>query len=67
MLFRSKFLGRYGVLRNNWYDLGINSISGVGSPVVPDAPGTPDDELESFISVRINVLSWAKRTQREDL
>ena len=62
-----KFLGRYGVLRNNWYDLGINSISGVGSPVVPDAPGTPDDELESFISVRINVLSWAKRTQREDL
>lgn len=62
-----KFLGRYGVLRNNWYDLGINSISGVGSPVVPKAPDTPDDELESFISVRINVLSWAKRTQREDL
>jgi hypothetical protein len=62
-----KFLGRYGVLRNNWYDLGINSISGVGSPIVPDAPSTPDDELESFISVRINVLSWAKRVQREDL
>lgn len=62
-----KFLGRYGVLRNNWYDLGINSISGVGSPVIPNAPGTPDDELESFISVRINVLSWAKRVQREDL
>lgn len=62
-----KFLGRYGVLRNNWYDLGINSISGVGSPFIPKAPDTPDDELESFISVRINVLSWAKRTQREDL
>lgn len=62
-----KFLGRYGVLRNNWYALSINSISGVGSPVIPDAPGTPDDELESFISVRINVLSWAKRTQSEDL
>lgn len=63
----NKFLGRYGVLRNNWYDLGINSISGVGSPVIPKAPDTPDDELESFISVRINVLSWAKRVQREDL
>ena len=62
-----KFLGRYGVLRNNWYDLGINSISGVGSPFIPKAPDTPDDELESFISVRINVLSWAKRVQREDL
>lgn len=63
----NKFLGRYGVLRNNWYDLGINSISGIGSPVIPNAPGSPDDELESFISVRINVLSWAKRVQREDL
>lgn len=63
----NKFLGRYGVLRNNWYDLGIKSISGIGSPVIPDAHGTPDDELESFISVRINVLSWAKRTQRENL
>lgn len=63
----NQFLGRYGVLRNNWYDLGINSISGVGSPVIPTAPDTPDDELESFISVRINVLSWAKRVQREDL
>lgn len=62
-----KFLGRYGVLRNNWYDLGIKSISGIGSPVIPKAPDTPDDELESFISVRINVLSWAKRVQREEL
>lgn len=63
----NQFLGRYGVLRNNWYDLGIKSISGIGSPVIPDEVDTPDDELESFISVRINVLSWAKRTQREDL
>lgn len=63
----NQFLGRYGVLRNNWYDLGIKSISGIGSPVIPKAPDTPDDELESFISVRINVLSWAKRVQREDL
>ena len=63
----NQFLGRYGVLRNNWYDLGIKSISGIGSPVIPDEVDTPDDELESFISVRINVLSWAKRVQREDL
>lgn len=62
-----KFLGRYGVLRNNWYALSIYSISGIGSPVIPKAPDTPDDELESFISVRINVLSWAKRTQSEEL
>lgn len=62
-----KYLGRYGVVRNNWYDLGVNSISGIGSAVVPPHDNKPDDELDQYISVRINVLSWAKRTQREDL
>lgn len=63
----NRYLGRYGVVRNNWYDLGVNSISGIGSAVVPPHTNTPDDELDQYISVRINVLSWAKRTQREDL
>ncbi len=63
----NRYLGRYGVVRNNWYDLGVNSISGIGSAVVPPHTSTPDDELDQYISVRINVLSWAKRTQREDL
>lgn len=62
-----RYLGRYGVVRNNWYDLGVNSISGIGSAVVPPHKNTPDDELDQYISVRINVLSWAKRVQREDL
>lgn len=62
-----RYLGRYGVVRNNWYDLGVNSISGIGSAVVPPHTSTPDDELDQYISVRIKVLSWAKRTQREDL
>lgn len=62
-----KYLGRYGVVRNNWYDLGVNSISGIGSAVVPPHDNKPDDELEQYISIRINVLSWAKRVQREDL
>lgn len=62
-----KYLGRYGVVRNNWYDLGVNSISGIGSAVVPPHENKPDDELDRYISVRINVLSWAERTQREDL
>lgn len=62
-----RYLGRYGVVRNNWYDLSVNSISGIGSAVVPPHTNTPDDELDQYISVRINVLSWAKRVQREDL
>lgn len=64
----ANYLGRYGVLRNNWYDLEVNSIRTIGSAVVPSRDKTKyDDELNQYISVKINVLSWAKRVQREDL
>ncbi|MEE0447649.1 MAG: Mfa1 family fimbria major subunit [Prevotellamassilia sp.] len=63
----ANYLGRYGVLRNNWYDLEVNSIRTIGSAVVPSRDDKYDDELNQFISVKINVLSWAKRTQKEDL
>lgn len=57
------YLGRYGVLRNNWYTVNVEGIKKIGSPVVPEVTGDPDDELAAYISVKINVLSWAKRTQ----
>ena len=57
------WLGRYGVLRNNWYDITVEGVKGLGSPIKPKLTPTTDDELESYIAVRINVLSWAKRTQ----
>ena len=63
-----KYLGRYGVLRNNWYDLTINSISGPGYPDVPDVkPNTPDDENDKYINVSVKILDWAKRSQTVDL
>ena len=57
------YLGRYGVLRNNWYTVNVEGIKKIGSPVVPEVTGDPDDEMAAYISVKINVLSWAKRTQ----
>lgn len=58
------FLGRYGVLRNNWYDLSVESISGLGYPEVPEVkPTVPDDENEQYINVEVKILSWAKRSQ----
>lgn len=57
------YLGRYGVLRNNWYDIAVDGVKGLGSSTVPKVTPTTDDELKSYIAVRINVLSWAKRTQ----
>ena len=63
-----EWLGRYGVLRNNWYDLTINKISGPGYPDVPEVkPTDPDDEDTKYISVSVKILSWAKRTQKVDL
>lgn len=63
-----KWLGRYGVLRNNWYDLTINSISGPGYPDVPEVkPTDPDDEDTKYINVSVKILDWAKRSQNVDL
>ena len=60
-----KYLGRYGVLRNNWYDLSVTSISGLGYPDVPEVkPTVPDDENEQYINVEVKILSWAKRSQQ---
>ena len=61
------YLGRYGVLRNNWYTVNVEGIKKIGSPVVPEVTGDPDDELAAYISVKINVLSCAKRTQDASL
>lgn len=63
-----EWLGRYGVLRNNWYDLTINKISGPGYPDVPEVkPTDPDDEDTKYISVSVKILDWAKRSQSVDL
>ena len=64
----TKYLGRYGVLRNNWYELKVGSVSGPGTPDVPTIkPDEPDDESYKYISVSVKILSWAKRTQNVDL
>lgn len=63
----ANYLGRYGVVRNNWYELKINSVKRPGKSAINTPKDTPDDELESYISVSINILSWAKRKQDVDL
>lgn len=67
--YEAKHLGRYGVVRNNWYEIDVKSISGPGEPTIVDntEDPTPDDEEEGYIKCQINVLSWAKRQQSVDL
>ena len=62
------FLGRYGVLRNNWYELSVNKVNGLGYPDVPEVkPTVPDDENDQYINVSVKILDWAKRSQSVDL
>lgn len=62
------YLGRYGVLRNNWYDLSVSSVKQMGSVTVPDVEAsTWDDEMDSYVVLQINILSWAKRNQNVEL
>lgn len=61
------FLGRYGVVRNNWYDINVKKIQTLGDATIPAFTNDPDDVLENYISVSINVLSWSKHTQDADL
>lgn len=63
-----KYLGRYGVLRNNWYSLSVNKVSGLGYPEVPEVkPNVPDDENDQYINVEVKILDWAMRKQVIDL
>lgn len=63
-----KYLGRYGMLRNNWYELKVGNVYGPGYPGVPPVdPTLPDDENEKYLSVSVKILSWAKRSDTVDL
>ena len=73
----NNYLGRYGMVRNNWYDLQLGKILKIGysevpnlngggsgvTPPGPDDPDHPDDELGLYIMAKIHILSWAKRVQ----
>ena len=66
--YNDKYLGRYGMLRNNWYDLEVGNVYGPGYPGVPPVdPNQPDDENEKYLRVSVKILSWAKRSDKVDL
>ncbi len=60
-------LGRYGVVRNNWYTVTINSIKEPGEPTIPDDPEEPVDTETAYINCSIEISAWAKRNHSIDL
>lgn len=65
--YKPQHLGRYGVVRNNWYSVTVNTISNPGSPVIPTPGDTPDDETKQYVACDINILAWRLRGQIVDL
>lgn len=55
--------GKHGVVRNHIYDIELNSVYGLGTPIYDPEddtiiiPQKPNDD-ESYIGANINVLSW---------
>lgn len=62
----NQWLGRYGMVRNNWYDLTVTGARELGSPTIPEVTNSWDDDVNN-LAVTINILSWAKRTQDVEL
>ena len=61
-----KYLGRYGMVRNNWYELNIKEIKALGSAVPPEIEDELSDDFKEdkkYFAIEIHTLSWAKRTQ----
>ena len=62
--------GKYGIVRNHIYDIAINSVSGLGTPVLdPEeviVPQKPTND-ETYLGARINILSWRVVKQNIDL
>lgn len=58
------FLGRYGVVRNNWYRIRVSSLEKMGSPTIPaiNATNNTDDKIENaYIKYEINIVPWVLR------
>jgi len=54
----ANYLGRYGVVRNNWYEVEITEISCLGAPTLSDASDDGDDWDSEVVSLKISVLPW---------
>lgn len=59
---------KYGVVRNFWYELKVNSIKKLGySKPKYEKPTDPDDKAEASIQVQVKIKKWRLVKQNVDL
>ena len=63
-------VAEYGVVRNHWYQVTLNKINGLGTPVYKADktidPTTPEYN-DTYLAARVNVLQWRVVSQKVDL
>ena len=59
----ASYLGRYGIVRNNWYNISINSVTHVGSPVIPPLTTNADDKVEQLLNATLQISGWEGHDQ----
>ena len=63
----NNYLGRYGIVRNNWYQLELGEIKAPGTPTVPSLSDKADDEQKYYIQATVKIMDWAVHKQSVDL
>ena len=59
----ANYLGRYGVVRNNWYQINIRRVTHVGSPIVPPLTQDADDQVEQLLNATLTINNWTSHNQ----
>ncbi len=62
--------GNPGVIRNHWYSLAVNSVSGLGTPVAdPNEPIVPEKIKEEtyYVAAQVQILKWNMVSQSVEL
>ena len=59
----SLYLGRYGMVRNNWYNISIKSVTHIGSPIIPTLTTNADDTVEQLLNATLKISEWESHNQ----
>lgn len=57
------FLGRYGMVRNNWYTISIRSVTHIGQPIIPPLTTDADDKVEQLLNTTLSISGWTTHNQ----
>lgn len=59
----NNYLGRYGMVRNNWYTINITSVTHVGYPTIPALTSNADDTIEQLLNATLSISGWEDKSQ----